>query len=217
MVENLLRKGAELMPEFQKDRETMEKALGSESPSAFFRALRHENRLHARFFELEALIGVEQDPVFHPEGDVWEHTMLVLDTAAQLRKDARKPLEFMLSALCHDFGKPAAWQLIDGHIRALGHEKQGIEPAKAFLSRFGYEVDVQDYVANMVQLHMRPNLLAAQNSGDKAACRLFRASVCPEDLLLLSKADRTSRPGAVDYTETERYLREKLALFYEKK
>ena len=56
------------------------------------------------FPEIEALIGVEQNPRFHPEGDVFEHTMLTLDAAAALRSRAEWPLGFMLSALCHDIG-----------------------------------------------------------------------------------------------------------------
>jgi len=190
--------------------------LNDVKPSEYFCGLLEEKQLHLWFPEIEALVGVEQDPIFHPEGDVWQHTMLTLNTAAQLKNRAKKPLWFMLSVLCHDLGKPAAWQRIDGRIRALGHEKQGIEPAERFLLRLGYDTPVCAYVANMVQLHMRPNLLAAQGSGDKAAFRLFRCALCPEDLLLLARADRTSLPGGVDYEPTRKYLQEKLALFYEK-
>ena len=57
-------------------------------PSQFFRALRQADRLKESFPELEACIGVPQNPVYHPEGDVFEHTMLVLDCAASLRKRA---------------------------------------------------------------------------------------------------------------------------------
>lgn len=197
-------------------RQAMETALLTmERPSEYFRDLRKKELLKPCFLELEALIGVQQDPIFHPEGDVWEHTMLTLDRAANWRREAVEPLPFMLSALCHDFGKPAAWQMIDGRIRALGHEKQGIVPTETFLQRLGYAPAVQAYVINMVELHMRPNMLAAQKSSQKAVFRLFRRALCPEDLLLLAKADHMSRPDAYDYEQTQTYLRGNLINYRE--
>lgn len=206
----------ELQREVSAVRQAMETALlTTERPSEYFRDLRNKELLKPWFVELEALIGVQQDPVFHPEGDVWEHTMLTVDLAASWHHDAKEPLPFMMAALCHDLGKPAAWQLIDGRIRAIGHEKQGIAPAETFLQRFGYEPKIQAYVANMVELHMRPNLLAAQKSSQKAVFRLFRRALCPEDLLLLAKADHMSRPDAYDYEQTQTYLRGNLINYRE--
>ncbi|MBP3632951.1 MAG: hypothetical protein J6J43_00055 [Oscillospiraceae bacterium] len=198
-------------------RQKLERALLEDTkPSAYFRALQETGNLKPWFSEIAALIGVEQDPVFHPEGDVWEHTLLVLDAAAETRQQAKKPLPFMLSALCHDLGKPTATQYMDGRIRALGHEDEGLAPTRVFLMRLGYDQEVHDYVLSMVQLHMRPNLLVAQKSTDKAMFRLFRRSLCPEDLCLLARADHLSRPNAYPYEATERTLQEKLRLFYEK-
>lgn len=67
----------------------------------------------------------------------------------------------------------------------------------------------------MVELHMRPNMMAAQHSGQKSFCHLFDKSVCPEDLLLLAKADALGRDIQQDYAPTEAYLQEKLAAFHE--
>lgn len=191
----------------------LEKALLSDKPSIFFRMLRQMEQLSYWFPEVQALIGIEQEPKYHPEGDVWEHTMLVLDKAAELRSRAKEPFWFMLSALCHDFGKPLTTSVIDGRIRALGHEEAGIPLAKTFLRRISAEVKMARYVCNMVQLHMRPNMAWTQGSGDKAMCRLFDQSVCPEDLLLLSEADRLSRTEKLDYSDTRRFLKEKLAFY----
>ena len=84
----------------------LEKALlKSDKPSVFFEEMRKMCQLSVWFPELEALIGIGQNPRFHPEGDVWTHTMQVLDEAAALRGEAKEPLWFMLSALCHDLGK----------------------------------------------------------------------------------------------------------------
>lgn len=183
-------------------------------PSDYFRTLRQAGQLEERLPELAALIGVEQAPEYHPEGDVWEHTMLVLDEAAKLRHLAKKPLAFMLSALCHDLGKAQTTWVIDGRIRALGHEQAGMPLAKQLLNRLCPKADVEAYVLNMVELHMRPNMLAAQGAGAKATRRLYRTSVCPEDLLLLAKADHFGRTDICAYEKTERYLQDALEAFH---
>lgn len=141
----------------------LEKALmKSEKPSVFFRVLREMEQLDTWFPEVKQLIGVEQNTQFHPEGDVWNHTMLVLDMAAQLRSQAAQPLEFMVSALCHDLGKITATAKTDGRIRSIGHELAGIALAETFLRRLTNESGVFKYVLNMIELHMRPNQMAEQ-------------------------------------------------------
>lgn len=192
-----------------------EKALLTPKPSRYFQVLRQMYQLKDWYPEVEALIGTPQDAIFHPEGDVWNHTMLVLDQAAGLADKAEHPTEFLFAALCHDFGKPEATQHIDGRIRAFGHEEAGIPIAQRFLSRLTKEHQLRRYVTNMVQLHMRPNLMAAQNSGKKATNRLFDSSVCPGDLLLLARADHCGKPQPSDYSDTEQFLRTRLEAYRE--
>ncbi|MBQ2911367.1 MAG: HD domain-containing protein [Clostridia bacterium] len=186
--------------------------LTLDKPSEYFEKYKNTGT----FPQLDALIGIEQEPRFHPEGDVWNHTMQVVDKAAQLRDKAENPLGFMLSALCHDLGKVTATAVIDGRIRALGHEEQGIAPAKKLLGIIGVDTQTVDYVINMTLLHMRPNMLVSQKSGDKAYKRLFDKSVCPNDLILIAEADHASRPGFEDYTEARIVLNEKLKIYNEK-
>ena len=193
----------------------LEKALlKAEKPSEFFQFLRDIQQLHLWFPEIEALIGVPQNPVHHPEGDVWNHTMMVLDQAARLRDQARQPLSFMLSALCHDLGKPKTTALEDGVLRSIGHEQAGVPLAEQFLSRITHETRLHKYVLNMVALHMYPNQRAKQGSSQKAMNHLFDSSLCPEDLLLLAKADHTGRTLDREYGPTEEILREQLARFH---
>lgn len=194
----------------------VEKALlKSPQPSRFFEALRQMHQLSVWFPELEALIGVSQEPRFHPEGDVWNHTMLVLDRAAAMKQQAKQPLALLLAALCHDFGKAEAWQDDNGRIRALGHEEAGVPLAERFLKRMTKERQLHKYVSNMVLLHMRPNIMATQNSSQKACCKLLDKSVCPEDLLLLAKADALGRTIEQDYGPTEAFWAERLAQYQE--
>ena len=189
--------------------------LKAKKPSIFFEEMRRMGQLSAWFPELQALIGVPQNPVHHPEGDVWTHTMMVLDAAAELRSDASYPEGFMMSALTHDFGKAVSTVVEEHKVSAIGHEKTGIALARQFLRRISNENKLERYVLNMVELHMKPNMLAGDRAGRKSTSKLFDQSVCPEDLLLLAKADHFGKGSAEDYSETEAFLQERLSYFRE--
>ena len=208
--------GERVMGELQKA------LLKAARPSGFFEELRKMNQLSVWFPEAEALIGVLQPAEHHPEGDVWAHTMQVLDETAALRGQAQHPLWLMLAALCHDFGKAAVTaEEKDGKIHAYGHEREGVAVARKFLARITGETKLRGYVLNMVELHMKPNMMAECGSGEKSFMKLYDRSVCPEDLLLLAKADHFGRKKteadretlAAGYAETEKALQAMLALY----
>lgn len=185
--------------------------MNTRKPCAFFRALRESDQLKALFPELEACIGVEQNPVHHPEGDVFEHTMLVLDCAAALREQARQPLHFMLAALTHDLGKVSAtMRNPDGRIVAYGHEVDGVPLCERMLRRLTKQADLIEYAKNMTWLHMRPNMLARANSRKKKTRQMFGLSVCPEDLILLSRADASGKLDMPYDEAVEKWLWERL-------
>lgn len=196
----------------------LEKALlKAARPSVFFEELRKMKQLSLWFPEVECLIAIPQNPQFHPEGDVWTHTMQVLDEAAQLRNEAAEPLWFMLSALCHDFGKAVS---TNDDFHACGHEREGLPLVRRFLNRITNQGSLTKYVLNMTELHMEPN----RKARIKSCMKMFDRSVCPRDLLLLARADymgrigreteRAARAGA--YRETESKLREMLAVYKER-
>ena len=203
----------------------LEKALlKAETPSVFFEVLRQMGQLSLWFPELEALIGLRQNPVFHPEGDVWRHSLQVLDEAAKRRAKTKRPLWFLLAALCHDLGKANTTEEHSGVLHAYNHEKLGLPLVQTFLRRLTRETGLTEYVLNMTELHMKPNMLAGCGAHVKSYMKMFDCSVCPEDLLLLAKADRLGCVGPQDngetisaeYAETESCLREMLALYYER-
>ena len=194
----------------------LEKALmKAPRPSRFFAELRRMDQLNLWFPEVQALIDVPQPARYHPEGDVWNHTMMVLDEAAALRDRAEYPLGLMFSALCHDLGKVSTTAIEeDGQLHAFGHDKAGVPIAEAFLSRISHEKRLIRYVKNLVELHMLPNMLAAQHAGEKACCRLFDRALSPADLLLLSRADALgSGVSPETYSLTEETLKEHYAVF----
>ena len=161
------------------------------------------------FPELRALVGCAQDPEWHPEGDVWVHTLMVVDQA-RARIDGLDPpqqLTLMLAALCHDLGKPATTEFIDGRIRSRGHEEAGVPPTRAFLDRLdvhtlaGY--DVRQQVLGLVAHHLKPGMWhrGADPVGDGAFRRLAR-KVDLELLARLSAADCLGRTGDFDCAAT---------------
>ena len=201
------------LSEIKKERvfEELRKALlKSDKPSIFFQTLREINQLSYWFPELEALIATEQNPQWHLEGNVWNHTMLVLDEAAKLREIAEEPFAFMLSALFHDLGKAITTTIKDGKIISHEHDVKGVSLTKDAIRRLTTNKKIIAYAASMTELHMKPNMLVAQKSSQKAFNRMFYKSVCPHDLLLLAKADHLGRGKFSDYTETERKLKDAL-------
>ena len=187
--------------------------LQADKPSCFFEVLRKMEQLDVWFPELKALIGVEQNPLYHAEGDVWNHTMMVLDEAASLRHKAENPYWFMLSALVHDFGKALCTANKDGVLHAYSHETEGLPLAEAFLHRITRENKLISYVKNMTLLHMKPNTMAHANSAPKTTTKLFDQSIDPEGLICLALADDRGRIMASPAPSTEAFLYERLAVF----
>ncbi len=196
--------------------EEMKKALlKAEKPSVFFEVLREMDALDIWFCELAELIGVEQNKQHHQEGDAWNHTMMVLDECATRRNSPENPLGLMLSAICHDFGKAVCTKKIDGIIRALGHETEGLSLVEKFLKRITSDKKLIKYVLNMTALHMRPNMLYAQKSGIKATNKLFDESVAPFDLIHLAMSDNLGKIPCEAGEDTEKFLLERLDIYNE--
>ena len=189
--------------------------LKSGRPSVFFEYLRRMEQLSVWFPELAGTIGVEQEPSYHAEGDVWTHTMMVCDAAVRFRDRVDKPLGFMLAALVHDFGKALCTSSGKGALHAYGHETAGLPLIRRFLGRLTGEKALIRYVVNLSEHHMRPNMLAAHGSSVKATNRMFDHAADPEALISLAVSDRLGQisPGAPP--PPEKFLRERLAVYRE--
>ena len=175
--------------------------LRAAKPSIGFKVLEDTGQL--RFFpEIDALRGVPQDPEWHPEGDVWVHTLMVLDAAAALRggagtresdpdrmvppattafsaqsdttEKACEDLPLMLGALCHDLGKPATTERTDGRIRSHRHDVEGVAPTRALLGRMRAPGALVDKVAALVEHHLAPALFIRNGATAKGYRRLAR-------------------------------------------
>ena len=169
--------------------EELRKALLKASkPSIFFDVLKDMNQLSYWFKQVEDLIGVQQDPIYHPEGDVYIHTMQVIDRCATYR-DKCDSYSFMLLGLTHDFGKVVTSAIVKGRIHAYNHEIAGVPLAETFLKRICNRKEVIKYVTNMVKNHMLPNKCARDNSSIKKTNRMFYDAYNPKDLIYFSMCD----------------------------
>ena len=166
------------------------------------------------FPELKALVGCEQEPEWHPEGDVWVHTLQVIDRARQRIDDLDRAgqLIVMLGAVTHDFGKPATTALLDGRIRSMNHEEEGVAPASSFLDRLNVQsidgTDVRGHVLGLVAHHLKPGMLykVREQLTDGAFRRLAQKANL-ELLARLAKSDCLGRePGVFDCSAMDWFL-----------
>jgi tRNA nucleotidyltransferase (CCA-adding enzyme) len=174
--------------------------LRARQPSIGLGWLHALGALEKLFPEISALVGVPQDPEWHPEGDVFVHTRLTIDRARELidELDYPRQVTVMLAALAHDFGKPATTQFIEGRLRSRGHEAAGAAPAESFLDRINVHTidgyNVRGQVIALVREHLKPGEFYKKRDevGEGAFRRLARR--CEPDLLYrVAKADSLGR------------------------
>ncbi len=179
--------------------------LLSRRPSIGWWAARRLGIVEKLWPECAALIDCPQERAWHPEGDVWVHTGLVLDQARRLIDDLprAKQMTVMLGALCHDFGKPATTAFEDGRIRSKGHEDAGVAPTEKFLDRLNIHTldgyDVRAEVKALVQYHLSPaHFFKTQERGETVSDGAFRRlaqKVEPDLLYRVARADCLGRTG----------------------
>jgi putative nucleotidyltransferase with HDIG domain len=157
------------------------------------------------FHMLQKLKTTEQSKKYHPEGSVWNHTMLVLDEAAKVRTRSKEPKEFMWAALLHDIGKPATTRIRKEKITSYDHDTVGERLCREFLKELGAEEEFVRKVSALVRYHMHIlYLLKGLPYADRSG---LAKNVDAEDIALLCKCDRLGRTGA-DVLEEEAQYRE---------
>jgi tRNA nucleotidyltransferase (CCA-adding enzyme) len=187
--------------------------LQAPRPSIGFTLARDLGIVERLFPEVHALIECPQEPEWHPEGDVWIHTLMVIDQARQRIDDLDRPRQaaLMLGALCHDLGKPPTTAFVDGRIRSIDHEQAGVAPATALLDRLNVHsmggFDVRREVLGMVAHHLKP--LAFYKAEPRAGDGAFRRLALKVDLELLARlalSDCLGRTGDFDCRGIEWFL-----------
>ncbi|HEX6324165.1 MAG TPA: hypothetical protein VFZ36_10610 [Vicinamibacterales bacterium] len=193
--------------------------LAAERPSIGWALALELGVVDALFPGLKALVGCEQEPEWHPEGDVWVHTLQVVDRARDRIGDLDRPqaVTVMLGALCHDLGKPATTAFIDGRIRSPFHEEAGVAPTHALLDTLnvnsldGYDVRAQ--VIGIVANHLKPGAFHKVPNVSDGAFRRLALKVDLELLARVAKSDCLGRvPGSFDCTAMDWFLERARAL-----
>jgi len=166
--------------------------LQSPRPSVGFEWMRKLGIL--RYFpELDAIIGVPQSPKWHPEGDVWRHTMLATDKmVSYFGENQKENLKLILAVLCHDLGKATHTQIAEDKISAIGHDRAGVEPTRRLLYRLTNAHDFIDDVALLVRYHMAPSVYFRNHAKD-STIRKLATKVNIEELVTVARADFLGR------------------------
>ena len=193
--------------------------LRARKPSTGFALALDLGIIDRLFPELRALVGCPQEPEWHPEGDVWVHTLLVIDEARKRIDDLPYPQQvaLMLGAVCHDLGKPSTTAFVDGRIRSLEHEEEGVPPATRLLDRLNVHTlqgfDVRHEVLGMVANHLKPGMFAKANPAvSDGAFRRLALKVDLELLARIAKADCEGRGGGFDCSAMDWFLERAQAL-----
>ena len=173
--------------------------------------------------ELTPLATCPQEPEWHPEGDVWTHTLLVVDEARARNSDLDRPrlITVMLGALCHDLGKPATTAVIDGRIRSPNHEEAGVEPSSRLLDRLNIHTidgyDVRTQVLALVAQHLKPGQFHKAPSVSDGAFRRLALKVDCELLARVARADCHGRTGHFDCTAMDWFIERARAIGVERR
>ena len=193
--------------------------LLAERPSMGFEVALDLSVMDQVFPEMLPLIGCSQEPEWHPEGDVWIHTLMVVDGTHDRIADltARRRVTMMLGAVCHDLGKPATTAFIDGRIRSPITRRPASQPTTALLDRLnlhtidGYDVRETGDRPRRESFETRDVAQGARPVGDGAFRRLAQ-KVDLELLARLAKADCLGRTGPFDCSAMDWFLERARAL-----
>lgn len=179
--------------------------LKSEKPSLGLAAGMALGVFHQLHPEFPPLAKTPQDPEWHPEGDVWVHSLKGVDAAADIVRreevEQESALVVMLGTLCHDLGKATTTEFSNGRWRSHGHEPAGEEPTKKFLAQIGIEGSIRDKVARIVVNHLVPTMFYTDAVVKKrpvtdGAIRRLAKRIAPAtiyELTLVAQADHYGR------------------------
>jgi len=181
-----------------------------EKPSEYLSEAYNDSRFREfPFSMLYALKSTEQSPIHHPEGNVWNHTLLVVDEAAKLRVKSKNPPVLMWAAFLHDIGKPSTTRVRKGKITAYDHDKVGAELSKEFLQVFSINERFINDVYQLVRYHMQ--ILFVVRDMPFADIKGIKTDTDIKELALLGLCNRIGRQG-YDRSKEE----ENIGLFLQK-
>lgn len=146
------------------------------------------------FDMLHKLKDTMQSPKYHPEGNVWNHTLLVVDEAAKEKNKSKNPRAFMWAALLHDIGKPPTTRIRKGKITSYDHDKVGAKMGREFFSQFEKDDGFVDVVCELIRYHM--HILYVVNGLPYADVEGMKRYSDVQEVALLGLCDRLGRSNS---------------------
>lgn len=179
----------------EKIKEVEQALLNNEKPSSYLNSLLDESWFQTKPWNLLfKLSKTEQSPIHHPEGDVWKHTMLVVDEAAKVKHLSKNPRVFMWAALLHDIGKPDTTRKKKGKITAYNHDFIGAPLARDFLQYFFSDSVFIESVVALVRWHM--HILYVNKNLPFGNIDQMLQEVDKKEIALLGWCDRMGRTNS---------------------
>jgi len=167
--------------------------IEDEKPSIYFNKIMNDDSIFTEYpyTLLSCLVETEQSKEHHPEGNVWIHTMMVVDNAAKVKELSENPRAFMWGALLHDLGKAPTTKIRKGKITSYDHDTVGAELCRKFLEAFTDEEEFIKRVTSLVRWHMQ-TLFVMKNLpfGD---VKSMSREISIKEIALLSQCDRLGR------------------------
>ena len=199
------------LPKERFEEEWKKLLLRSRKPSLGLNAAMEIGIFHTIHPYVSEMPITPQEEDWHPEGDVWTHTLWVVDEAAKIVEQEQiegdDALEIMLAAFCHDLAKPQKTKIVDGKVISHGHEEAGVEPTEKFLYEIGVPGKMRKKVKELVAMHlMPPQLYRDEERGQKIKDKTFRklhnrllqAQTTVRQLVRLAQADWAGRGPFID-------------------
>ncbi len=175
----------------------LNKALSTKRPSVFFKVLKDADVLDVHFKEIYDLINVPQPLKYHPEGDVFNHTMIVLDKVAQKTDDTT----VRFAALVHDLGKAKTpKEVLPQHI---GHDIEGVKLIKNLCDRLKLPTKWKKAGAEVARYHMKAGICINMRPYKQAEFfnMLNRSTIGIENMQIISNADDMLDRPKIDYAK----------------
>ncbi len=174
--------------------------LEDESPSVWLNQIRKDRRFEEHpFTMLLKLRATPQSPKHHPEGSVWNHTMMVVDEAARRKGESHNPRAFLWAALLHDVGKAPTTKMRKGKLTSYDHDKVGAGLAREFLREFTEDEAFIERVCGLILYHMQ--ILYVEKGLPQADLEGMRAHTDASEVALLGLCDRLGRGGSDEKKE----------------
>lgn len=190
-----------------------EHLLKDEKPSIYLNIMKNRGLLDkVPFLWLKRLENVQQSSEHHPEGDVWKHTMMVVDKGVEFREKAEDKRAFMWSLLLHDIGKFTTTKLRNGKWTSYDHDKEGEKETEKFLRYFTNNENFIFKTKKLVRYHM--HLLFLSKNMPFADEKGLIKNVDINDISLVFLSDRTGRGGITKKKEKD--IESQVSKFYKK-